>query len=126
MGKRTDDPITLGSGKLYHEEFSDKTELTFDFVKSLCVEEKRLALIKSGAALDYVEETHTESDDLGIKQNTITTKEEVKLKGGLLTWTGNTLGVLIDRSKVTEEAGVRITKIRLIKAEEPTPMPEGG
>ena len=83
----------------------------FEAVKALCKVDNRLALIKSGAALDYVEETYTERDDLGIVQKTITTKEEVKLKGGMLTWTGNTLGVLVDRSKVTEENGVRITKI---------------
>lgn len=111
MGKRNDDPITLGSGKLYYDECTDATEITFEAVKALCVAEKRLALIQSGAALDYTEETHTETDDLGIKSKTITTKEEVKLKGGLLTWTGNTLGVLIDRSKVTEADGVRTTKI---------------
>ena len=111
MSKRTGDPITLGSGKLYYEEFNDTTEITFEAVKALCVAEKRLALIKGGAALEYTEETYTEKDDLGLAAKTITTSEEVKLKGGLLTWTGNTLGVLVDRSKVTEADGVRTTKI---------------
>ena len=110
MPKREGDVITLGSGKMYYEEFTDAIP-TFEAVKALCVEEKRLALIKGGAALEYKEDTHVEQDDLGIVQKIITVKEEVKLKGGLLTWTGNTLGVLIDRSKVTEEAGVRVTKI---------------
>lgn len=110
MAKRTGDPITLGSGKLYFEEYADKVP-TFEEVKALCVAEKRLALIKGGASLTYTEETHEEKDDLGIVSKIITTKEEVKFKGGLLTWTGNTLGVLVDRSKVTEAAGVRTTKI---------------
>lgn len=110
MAKRQDDPITLGSGMLYFEEYTDQVP-TFEQVKALCVPAKRLALIQGGAALDYTQETHEEKDDLGIKSKIITTTEDVKLKCGLLTWTGNTLGVLIDRSTVTEENGVRITKI---------------
>lgn len=110
MPKRKGDPITLGSGKLYFEEYTDQVP-TFEDVKALCVAEKRLALIKGGAALSYTEETHEEKDDLGLVSKIITTKEEVKLKGGLLTWTGNTLAVLVDRSKTAEAAGVRTTKI---------------
>ena len=110
MGKRTKDPITLGCGKLYYQEYTD-TVPTFEAVKALCVAENRLALIKGGAALEYTEETYEEKDDLGVVSKIITTKEEVKLKCGLLTWTGKTLGTLIDRSKVTEENGIRTTKI---------------
>lgn len=110
MGKRSGDPITLGSGKLYYEEYTDQVP-TFESVKALCVDAKRLALIKGGAALSYNEETHEEKDDLGLVSKVITTKEEVKLKCGLLTWTGNALNVLVDRSSVTESAGVRTTKI---------------
>ncbi len=110
MPKRKGDPITLGSGKLYYQEYTDKVP-TFEEVKTLCVAENRLALIKSGAALSYTEETHEEKDDLGLVSKIITTKEEVKLKAGMLTWTGNTINVLVDRSKTTEEAGVRTTKI---------------
>lgn len=113
MAKRTGDPITLGSGKLYYEEFNNPAELTFGYVKSLCVPEKRLALIKSGAALEYSQETYTEKDDLGITSKTITTSEEVKLKCGLLTWTGDTLSVLVDRSKVTETARTETLKPRV-------------
>lgn len=110
MPKRKGDPITLGSGKLYFEEYTDKVP-SFEEVKALCVAEKRLALIKGGASLEYTEETYEEKDDLGIASKIITTSEEAKLKGGLLTWTGNTLSVLVDRSKTTEAAGVRTTKI---------------
>lgn len=110
MAKRKGDPITLGSGKLYYEEFTD-TMPNFEALKALCVKEKRLALIKSGATLTYTEETYEEKDDLGLASKIITTKEEVKLKCGLLTWTGNTLNVLVDRSSVSEDDGVRTTKI---------------
>lgn len=110
MAKRKGDPITLGSGKLYFEEYTDSVP-SFEEVKALCTEEHRLALIKSGASLTYTEETHEEKDDLGLASKVITTSEDVKLKCGLLTWTGDTINVLIDRSKVTEAAGVRTTKI---------------
>lgn len=110
MAKRKGDPITLGSGKLYFEEYTDSMP-DFTAIQALCVEGKRLALIKSGASLEYTEETYEEKDDLGLASKIITTKEEVKLKAGLLTWTGNTINTLVDRSKVTEAAGVRTTKI---------------
>ena len=110
MPKRKGDPITLGSGKLYFQEYTDAVP-SFEEVKALCVDTNRLALIKSGAALEYAEETYEEKDDLGLVSKIITTKEEAKLKCGLLTWTGNTLGVLVDHSTVTEAAGVRTTKI---------------
>jgi len=84
---------------------------TFEEVKALCVDEKRLAYIQGGASLEYTEEVHVEKDDLGVKQKEVTTSEDVKLKCGLLTWTGNTLGVILSRCKVTDENGVRTTKI---------------
>ena len=108
--KRTAETITLGSGTLYHEAYTDKIP-TFSEIKTFCVAEKRLGHIKAGAALTYTEETHTEKDDLGLASKTITTSEEVKLKCGLLTWTGNTISVLVDRSESSEETGVRTTKI---------------
>lgn len=110
MAKRKGDPITLGSGKLYFQEYTD-TVPNFEAIKELCKEENRLALIKGGASLEYTEETYEEKDDLGLVSKIITTSEEVKLKCGLLTWTGNTLSVLVDRSTTTEAAGVRTTKI---------------
>lgn len=112
MPKRTGDPITLGSGKLYYQEHTGSTMPNFEAIKALCTDTNRLGLIKSGASLTYTEETYEEKDDLGLVSKIITTKEEVKFKAGLITWTGNTLGVLIDRSTVSTTAGsVRTTKI---------------
>lgn len=108
--KRTAETITLGSGTLYHDAYTDNIP-TFSEIKTFCVAEKRLGHIKGGAALTYTEETHTEKDDLGVVSKTTTTSEDVKLKCGLITWNGKTLEVLVDRSKVTEESGVRTTKI---------------
>ena len=113
MAKRTGDPITLGSGKLYYSEYSDSTELTHSAVKALCTDANRLGLIKGGASITYTEETYEEKDDLGLASKILTTKEDVKLKCGLITWTGNTIGVLVDRSTVSDDStnGVRTTKI---------------
>ena len=110
MGKRQGDPITLGSGKLYFQEYTD-TMPNFAAIQALCTDANRLALIKGGAAIEYSQETYEEKDDLGLASKVITTSEEVKLKCGLLTWTGNTINVLIDRSTTTTETGVRTTKI---------------
>lgn len=111
MAKRTGEPITLGSGKLYYQEYTDSMP-NFEAIKTLCADKtKRLALIKSGATLTYTEETYEEKDDLGLASKIITTTEDVKLKCGFITWTGNTLNVLIDNSTVSEADGVRTTKI---------------
>lgn len=111
MPKRKNDPITLGSGKLYMTEYADTVPDTMAAVKALCVDENRLAYIKGGAALEYTEETHEEKDDLGYVSKIITISEEALLKCGLLTWTGDSLTKLIDRSKTTTNGGARITKI---------------
>lgn len=110
MAKRKGDPITLGSGKLYFQEYTDKVP-SFEEVKALCIDDNRLGLIKGGAALEYSQETFEEKDDLGLASKVITTSEEAKLKCGMLTWTGDTVEVLIDRCQSTEAAGVRTTKI---------------
>lgn len=107
MAKRKEPPITLGSGKIYLKEFDgDMPE-----VEALCVDENELGNIKGGAALEYTQETYEEKDDLGRKIKIITTTEDVLLKLGLITWNGATLQKLIDRCKVTESGGKRITKI---------------
>ena len=111
MAKRTGNPITLGSGKLYCSEYTDTVPADLASVKALCTEQNRLALIKGGATLTYTEETYEEKDDLGLASKIITTSEDVKLKCGLLAWTGDALGKLVDRSTVTSGTGARITKI---------------
>lgn len=108
MAKRSKENITLGSGKLYVQKFSE----TMPTVEALCVEENLLGYIKGGAELSYTEETYEEKDDLGIVSKIITTSEEAILKCGLLTWNGETLQKLVDRCKVSAaESGKRTTKI---------------
>lgn len=108
MPKRDKNVITLGSGKIYAKEFTGDTMPTVD---ALCVEENRLGYIKSGAALEYTEETYEEKDDLNLVSKIITTNEAAILKCGLITWNGETLQKLVDRCKVTTAAGKRTVKI---------------
>jgi len=107
MAKRDKNVITLGSGKLYLQAFSE----TMPTVESICVDDNLLGHIKGGADLEYTEETYEEKDDLGLVSKIITTNEEALLKCGLLTWNGETLQKLIDRCKSTTEGGKRVTKI---------------
>lgn len=107
MPKRDGKTITLGSGKIYLQAFSD----AMPTVDTLCVEANLLGYIKGGAALEYTQETYEEKDDLGYVSKIITTLEDALLKCGLITWNGNTLKKLVDRATVTESAGKRTTKI---------------
>lgn len=107
MAKRDKDTITLGSGKVYLLEYADEIPTP----EEICVPENQLGHVKGGAALEYTQETYEEKDDLGLVLKVITTSEEALLKLGLLTWNGHTLTKLIDRCKVEEKEGKRITKI---------------
>jgi hypothetical protein len=107
MGKRDNKTITIGSGFPYIIPYTDEIPT----VDEICVEENLLGYVQGGAALEYSDESHVEKDDMGRVQKIVTIDEELILKLGLITWNGQTLARLIDRCKVTEEAGKRITKI---------------
>ena len=108
MGKRDKDTITLGSGIPYMIEYTDEIPET---PETVCVEQNRLGYVQGGAAVEYTEENHVEKDDLGYVYKEIITEEELLLKLGLLTWNGEALTKLIDRSKTEEKDGYRVTKI---------------
>ena len=107
MAKRDKDTVTLGSGKIYLQTFSE----SMPTVDTLCVESNLLGYIKGGASLEYTQETYEEKDDLGYVSKIITTNEEAVLKCGLLTWNGATLKKLLDRCSSTAASGKRTTKI---------------
>lgn len=107
MAKRDKDTVTLGSGKIYLQTFSE----SMPTVDALCVESNLLGYIKGGASLEYTQETYEEKDDLGYVSKIITTNEDAVLKCGLLTWNGTTLKKLLDRCSSTEASGKRTTKI---------------
>lgn len=108
MPKRNKDTIPLGSGIPYMVEYTDEIPET---PAEVCTEENRLGYVQSGASLEYSEDTHVEKDDLGRVYKEVTTEEEVLLKLGLLTWNGESLAKLIDRSTTEEKDGMRVTKI---------------
>lgn len=107
MSKRSKETITLGSGKLYVQVYAD----AMPTIDDVCKDENLLGLIKGGASLEYTEETYEEKDDLGLVSKIITTSEEALLKCGLITWNGTSLQKLVDRAKVEEKDGKRVTKI---------------
>jgi hypothetical protein len=109
MAKRTQESITLGSGKAYIAEY-DATK-GIPSTAELCVAENLLGHIQGGAELSYTAEPHEEKDDLGLVSKVVVTNEEAVLKLGLLTWNGDTLAKLADRCKVTEADGLRTIHI---------------
>lgn len=110
MAIRDNKKIPLGSGEIFAVELTGDTMPEY---AAVCVEDNRLGYIKSGASLEYAEETYEEKDDLGYVSKIITTSEEVILKCGLITWSGDTLQKLIDRAKAAagSDTGKRVTKI---------------
>lgn len=107
MAKRDNKTITIGSATPYIMPYTD----TVPTVDEICKSEFQLGDIKSGAAVEYSANAYTEKDDLGRVSKIVTIDEELVVKMGLITWNGTTLQQLIDRCKVTEEGGKRITKI---------------
>jgi hypothetical protein len=107
MAKRDKKTITIGSALPYCIPYTD----TVPTVDEICVEKNLLGYIKSGAAVEYSEESYTEKDDMGRVSKIVVIDEELIVKMGLITWNGTTLQQLIDRCTVTEQAGKRITKI---------------
>lgn len=105
--KRTKKTITLGSGKMYITDFAGKIP-----ENSVIETEANIAgYIQGGASLEYSPEFYTAEDDLGKAKKTIITKEDVKLKSGIMTWNGKTLQQLCATGRVTEEKGIRKVKI---------------
>lgn len=98
--------ITLGSGKLYLQEYTD----TVPEVSALCVEDNLLGYIQGGATLEYKPTFYEAKDDLGFVVKTIITDEEATLKSGVLTFNGKTLDKLCDTARVTEDTTKRTVK----------------
>ncbi len=80
--KRTNKTITLGSGDLYITEFEGIIPTNAEIEK----EENLAGYIQGGAEIEYKPEFYTAEDDQGKAKKTIITKEEAKLKSGIMTW----------------------------------------
>mgnify|MGYP001019444518 CR=1 FL=1 len=87
LKKRKD--ITLGSGKLYVQEY---TGTTVPETEAICTDDNILGYISGGATLSYKPTFYNAKDDLGL----------VTLKSGVMTWDGNTLTKLSATARVTE------------------------
>lgn len=97
LSKRKD--ITLGSGKLYAQEYTGTTVPETD---AICTDDNILGYISGGATLSYKPTFYNAKDDLGLVSKTVLTAEEVTLKSGVMTWDGNTLAKLSATARVTE------------------------
>ncbi len=101
--------IILGSGKLYHKEFTG--EIPSD--EEIEQDENLVGLIKGGATSEYKPEFYTAEDDLGLVSKDILTKEEALIKSGIMTLNGNKLAALTPTARVStsEDGKRRIVKI---------------
>lgn len=100
--------ITLGSGKLYIQEFDGSTIPEID---TMCVEANILGLVSGGATLTYTPSFYEATDDLGYAKKNVMTAEEVTLTTGVCTFNGDTLSKLTSTARVTEATGKRTVKI---------------
>ena len=101
--------ITLGSGKLYIQEFTDSIpeDVSLETTGNL------LGLIQGGASISYTPSFYECSDDLGLVSKKFITKEDAILKTGIMTWNGKTLEKLCATARVTEGSpeNTRVVKI---------------
>lgn len=105
--KRSKQTITLGSGNLYISEFEGEIPEN----SAIETSENLAGYIQGGASLEYKPEFYTAEDDLGKVKKNIITKEEAKMKSGIMTWNAETLSKLCSTGRVKEENGIRTIKI---------------
>ena len=108
--KRDAETITLGSGKIFIMEY-DGSKIPDN--ETLETEKNRLGHVSGGASLEYAPEYYNAEDDLGVVKKSKITKEEAKMKSGILTWNGNSLAKLAGTARVSEDKakGTRTLKI---------------
>lgn len=109
--KRTKETATLGSGKVYFDEFEGELPPFEELKEKIVNKEHLLGWIKNGASLEYVPTFTTEKDDLGYVVIENLTEEEAKFKTGLFTWNGETFKQLTPTARVSTEGKYRIVKI---------------
>ncbi len=113
MENKAPERIILGSGYIHLATFAKGQTIPEPY--EFCTDENCYSYIKNGATLEYANEISEAKDDMGKVSKTIVTSEEVKLKAGLMTLTGDTIEKLCDTARVsTVQAGdkrYRTTKI---------------
>jgi hypothetical protein len=103
------DEIILGSGDLFLCEYNG----TIPEDTVIEADANRAGNIKGGASLEYSVASITVEDDKGRLKRTLLTKEDVKFKTGLITWSDNWLKALIPTARVdtTTKTGHRLIKL---------------
>lgn len=100
--KYTKKEVVLGSGRLYHMEFTGEIP-TNELIE---LEENIIGAIKGGASVVYTPTFSSESDDLGEITVSQLQAEAATLKSGLMTLIGETFKVLTSTARVSEKEGV--------------------
>lgn len=104
MKKGSKEKVTLGSGKLYMDEFTGEFEGDFSAIlERLMTPEHHAGWIKGGANIEYKPTMTQEKDDLGHIIKEILTDEEATFKSGLFTWNGETLKKLTATAEISTE-----------------------
>lgn len=99
--------IVIGSGEIYSMEFTG--EIPSDAV--IETKDNCLGYIKGGASVEYTPTFYEASSDNGVAKKVFITKEELKLKLGLITWNGKVLERITATGQCTEKDGKRTFKI---------------
>lgn len=100
--------VILGSGDLFIVEYNGTLIPENTVIE---VEANQVGHISGGAELEYSSEYTEVEDDKGVKVKSFLTKEDAKLKSGILSWNGKTLEKLCETARVTETETVRTVKI---------------
>lgn len=106
------DKIALGSGTLYCVEFTGSGNALPEDAE-IEKEENILGRIQGGASVEYGQTLYTAEDDLGLAKRTVLTKEEVKLKSGIMTWNAYVLEKLVATGRVAEDAAKKTRTIKI-------------
>ena len=95
---------------MYYKEFDGALP---EDLTSLATSDNQLGLVQSGCTLEYKYDTYDVVDDNGELCETFVVSDEATLKSGILTWDGNSLAVLCNTARVTDnpETGMRTVRI---------------
>lgn len=109
--KGSKEKVTLGSGKLYIDEFTGELPAFTELLEKMENKEHQAGWIKNGASVEYKPTMTTEKDDLGYVVKEVLTEEEATFKSGLFTWNAETLQKLCSTARISTEGKYRILKI---------------
>ncbi|PXX79731.1 hypothetical protein [Dielma fastidiosa] len=107
MSKPKKKDVILGSGKLYHKEFTGVIPEN----EEIETEENLVGAIKGGATVTYTPTLNEETSDLNEVTVVIFNSDEAIFKSGLMTLIGDTFKLLTSTARVSEKDGVETVLI---------------